>query len=418
MSNDQVSARPGIRLGLNDSTFLLIATAILIFGAAVWCAHQPNVEKTDFSLTYVGARIVHQGQGHRLYDISLQKQSRDSIFQKPSPLLFEHPPFEALVFSPLANFSFRTAFLIWGIFNVTLWVLLMYSLRSYLPWPQEDLGYLVLWLIFAPLGVALYQGQSSIALLAVYAITYICLKHQHELLAGCALGFGLFKFQFVVPFVLIMVVRRQWRFLSGFMGTAAVLFLISLITVGWSGVGSYVRLLLAIGANPQNESFGSVVDMPTLYGLLYAILGTKIAHPIFNIVVAACSMLLVVLVGLRWPAEVSGKTFDLLFAAAIAASLVISSHMFTHDFSPLVLAMFLTAACVTKKTAYSLLLIIPLLLLWAFPLYFLFVAWHCLFLMCPVLLLFVWVALQLAKEMQERQGSGRTHRATLMGAQC
>src|SRR5262249_15561915 len=86
-SSPSQSAR-GFDLGLNERTFALAATAILLFGAAMWCARGPNVEKTDFSLTYVGARIVHQGMGHRLYDAALQKKLRDSLFEHPSPLLF------------------------------------------------------------------------------------------------------------------------------------------------------------------------------------------------------------------------------------------------------------------------------------------------------------------------------------------
>src|SRR5438034_6039504 len=147
--------------GLNDGTLGLAMAAILLATAVIWAAHGPNVEKTDFSLTYVGAKLVHTGFGGRLYDIALQKQTRDTLFQHPSPLFFEHPPFEALLLSPLAALPFRTAYLIWGLFNVAVWVLLIFFLRTHLPWPREELGYLSLWLLFAPLGVALYQGQSS-----------------------------------------------------------------------------------------------------------------------------------------------------------------------------------------------------------------------------------------------------------------
>jgi len=34
---------------------------------------------------------------------------------------------------------------------------------------------------------------------------------------------------------------------------------------------------------------------------------------------------------------------------------------------------------------------------WTFPIYFALVAWHCLYLMCPVLLLFVYLAVRMAK---------------------
>ena len=63
--------------------------------------------------------------------------------------------------------------------------------------------------------------------------------------------------------------------------------------------------------------------------------------------------------------------------------------MFTHDFSPLALAMFLAVGSLAAlgrgmRTALAL----TLALFWMFPLYFLFVKWHCLYLMAIALLVF------------------------------
>ena len=79
-----------------------------------------------------------------------------------------------------------------------------------------------------------------------------------------------------------------------------------------------------------------------------------------------------------------------MFASAIAASLLSGSHMFTHDFSPMLLALFLVGANFPPRPHQGLrsTLAATMVLFWVFPIYFLFVAWHCLYLMCPVLLLF------------------------------
>ena len=74
MSNDRAAAPRGFVLGPNEATMGLLAAAILLVGAVLWCSHGPNIEKTDFSLTYVGARIVHQGLGSKLYDINFQNK--------------------------------------------------------------------------------------------------------------------------------------------------------------------------------------------------------------------------------------------------------------------------------------------------------------------------------------------------------
>jgi len=407
MSSDQPPlSRPRFVLGLNDTTFALSGVAILLLSAVFWSARGPNVEKTDFSLTFVGAKIVHDGRGRELYDLNLQKQIRNSLYQHPVPLLFEHPPFEALLLSPLAGASFRTAYLIWGLANAAILAALIFLLRPHLPWPTDGLGYVCLWLLFVPLWVALYQGQSSLVLLAAYAVTYALLKSRKSLPAGIALGLGLFKFQFVVPFAVIFLVRKQWRFLAGLLTSAVLLVFASVIGIGWKGVTDYGRFLAAVGNDPQNISYGSGVDMPTIHGFVFAIVGRRVGGTALNFIVAGLVMALLAWVAVKWKHIEGDSSFDLMFATAVAASLLSGSHMFMHDFSPLILAMLLSSARMShysnsRNASWARFAIrFALSIFWIPPIYFLFVKWHCLYLMGPVLFLFVWGVITLAKRAQ------------------
>jgi hypothetical protein len=275
-----------------------------------------------------------------------------------------------------------------------------------LPWPSEDLAYVCLWLLFAPLAVALYQGQSSILLLAVYSVNFVQLKRERELSAGIALGLGLLKFQFVLPFALIFLFRKRWRFLTGFLISACILGAVSIATVGLRGIVEYERFLLTIAANPQNLSYGSAVDMPTIHGFLYALLGQTINHAGLNIASALLSVLLLAWVAHRWESVKSESSADLVFGAAVAACLLAGSHMFTHDFSPQILAMFLAAPHLQNGVAgYRVPMVMSLAVFWFFPIYFLFVAWHHLYLMCPVLLLFVYSGLRAAQYANRRSSA-------------
>jgi len=404
----------GFRPGFNDGTFGIAIAAILLVTAVTWASNSPNVEKADFSLTYVGATLVHTGFGARLYDINLQKETRDKLFQHPSPLLFEHPPFEALLFSPLARFSYRTAYLMWGLLNAVLWLILMVGLRRHLTWPREDLAYIILWLLFAPLGVALYQGQSSIILLAVFAGSFLLSQQGKNFEAGLLLGLGLVKLQFVLPLLLIFLLRKKWTLAGGFVITALCLSLLSLAAVGWQGAVDYGKLLLAVGSNPQNVSYGSGVDMPTIHGLVFAIGRTWLSSRFINALAAGLSLFLVVWVGLRWSSLPSPVSSRLMFASAIPASLVAGSPMFTHAFSPLLLAMFIAAAELRNLPTFiwRRILIGALLIFWTFPIYFLLVAWHALFIMCPVLLLFAWATAKSAAAL-DQHGADRIECAVI-----
>lgn len=395
------SSRPSpLGTELNDGTLGLAGFAILLVTAVVWSANSVNVEKTDFALSYVGAHMVHAGMGRHLYDLGEQVELRDSMFRHASPIYFEHPPFEALLLAPLASIPFRTAYLIWGLFNVAAVLAVMVWIRRYLPWPAEDLGYVSLWLLFAPIVIAIYQGQSSVMMLGAFAATFILLKNEHPLAAGAVLGIGLLKFQFAVPMALIFVLRRQWRFVGGFAISAAALGIFSWASVGWSGLIDYARLLTRVGSNPHNISLGSAVDMPTLQGLAYALGGKHLGSTGLNVVVALLSIALLACVSLKWQ---HGRDFDLMFAAALAASLLSGSHMFAQDFSPLLIGLLGVGAALGKLGRMARIpLVSTLILFWTFPLYFLFVKWHCLYLMAIVLIAFAWGCVRGAEEATKR----------------
>jgi len=73
--------------------------------------------------------------------------------------------------------------------------------------------------------------------------------------------------------------------------------------------------------------------------------------------------------------------------------------MFTHDFSPLLLAMFLALASLPHRSHRGLLaaMIFTLVIFWLPPVYFILVAFHGMYLMCPVLALFAISAVLSAK---------------------
>lgn len=387
--------------GFNEDTLALFGVAVLVFGALLWAARGPLAEKADFSLVYMGARIVYSGHGADLYDVHYQQQVNASLFSHPQPLIFEHPPFEALIFAPLAALPYRTAYLIWGIVNACAWLAVAVMFRPYAPVPREPLGYFALWLLFAPLGVALFQGQTSLFLLLIYALTLMQMQTERHFRAGVWLGLGLFKFQFVLPFAAIFILRRHWKFLKGFACSAGLIALLSLTAVGFRGIVGYLHLLSQVGSGPENVSYGAGVDMPTLLGFVYAIVGRWLGAHSLLVVVAILSSALIA--GTAWsPSWNAGaeSARNLMLAASIAVSLICGVHMFTHDFAPLMLALLLTLAHFPSREniGLRLALSIALLVFWTPPVYFLFVTWHCMYLMFPVLLMFVIAASLLARK--------------------
>src|SRR5207248_1344982 len=121
--------------------------------------------------------------------------------------------------------------------------------------------------------------------------------------------------------------------------------------VGWAGVVGYVRLLSAAAGDPHNLSYGSAVDMATVQGFIHALLGRSVPQTANSLLVAVLSAGLIGVTSWSWKqvGEQLDSRFDRMFAIAVAISLVTGFHMFTHDMSPLILAMLLV---VTQSSLY------------------------------------------------------------------
>ena len=374
---------------------------MLLAGALYWSAEAPAVEKRDFSVTYLGSRMLLLGYGPNIYNLDSQHQVKSSLFTNSEPLIYEHPPFEALLLSPLAALPYRAAYLAWGMLNIAIWLALPLILRPYVPVPHEPLAYFALWLLFAPLGVALFQGQSSLLVLLAYSLAYIALRRGRDFRAGLILGLALVKFQFVLPFVLILALRKKWRFLQGFSLTAALFALLSLVAVGFRGILAYIHLLTSVASHPENLSYGAAVDMATIEAFFHALVGNFVAPSITALLVFATSAACILWIVSTWKAAdlaADPRSFDLVFAAAIVVSLVAGFHMFTHDLSPLILAMLLACAHLADSTALStrVLLLACMILFWIPPVFFLLLEWHRFYALFPVLMLFAFACARLS----------------------
>ena len=394
-----------------EGMFGLVGLTILLVAAVVWTARGPRTEKTDFAFTYMGATILHSGQAERLYDRDFQVQTRDALFVDPNPLLYQHPPFEAFLLSPLAAYSFRTVYLIWGLIGVVAWVLTLFALRPYCHWPQQDLAYICLWPLFAPLGVSLFQGQSSLLVLAFIAAGFVLLKKGKEFPAGLCFGLAMFKPQVALPLLLVFLFGKRWAVVAGGAVTSSVLVGLSVVAVGFRGLEQYASFLLNISRTPRDLSSGSAVDMGSIHGFLFAVVGRVIRPSAVSLISVVLSLMLLSFVAKRWKNQ--SQNLDLGFAAAVAASLVAGDHMFTHDFGPLMLAILLVGAQVfangpipgeTRAVRRGLKSLLAFF--WCFPIYFVLVAWHSLFLLAPLLVLFGVLVLLLANEAEGLMPAG------------
>jgi len=328
---------------LVNSVFGVVLAGLVVsfFGVILLPGLKENakVGRFDFIVLYTGGSLVKQGQAKHLYDYERQREIERNLTGRLNALPFNHTPYEALLFVPLACLPYLWAYQIWALINLALVALSAYLLRDYL----EHVRSLPLRLVFvlsviAPLFLAIVHGQDSILMLFLFTLAFVSLKQNRESRAGCFLALALLKCQFVLPFVPVFFIKRRWRLVSAFLAVSVVLVLISFSVIGWRGLLDWMSLLKQENAPVpytagSSEKLVSYYGMPNLRGFFYAVLTGTMSPVGLNLLLAACSVILVVWGIRRWGAgyEREGGEFQLLLALDLVITLLVSYFGWPHD---------------------------------------------------------------------------------------
>jgi hypothetical protein len=293
----------------------------------------------DFTSFYAAGKIVKEGAGERLYDYRTQAAYQADVGNRPAPLLFNHAPFESLLFVPLAWFSLLAAYRIWAFINLGLLVLCSYLIRDYL----ENLNSLAARVVFVlssslPALVALVQGQDSFLLLLGYVLAFLSLKQERNFRAGGILALGVFKPQLVFPFLVVFLVRRNWRILAGFLTISTALLVVSLGITGWEGFRNWPDLIRYQDSGSAGAALHSAKAilppaMANMRGVLSALLTGVIPEGYLNLLIALISLSLLGWGVSQWRGrqDVGSRDFDLRFAFSVFITLLVSYHLYFHD---------------------------------------------------------------------------------------
>jgi len=313
-----------------------------------WLTFLPKALRghADFRQLYVAGYMVRTGHRTQLYDYAAQTYFQNTLVSNDERALpFIRPAYQALMFVPFSLLPYRTAYLGFLLLNVLLLALAFLILQPRLRglsrvWPGLPPA---LFLGFYPVALALMQGQDSILLLALLAAVLVSLERNRDLTAGALAGVGLFKFQIVVPIVLLFLLWRRWRFVKGFMFSAILVGLLSFITSGWAETVVFVHSLLSVGAGlpavPGEINFPLRINiMANLRGLIYGLASLRAPQRWLQVTTLLLSSLVVISVRARGRQQRGGGALVL----AITAGVLVSYYLFIHDLSILLIPIVLT----------------------------------------------------------------------------
>ena len=149
-------------------------------------------------------------------------------------------------------------------------------LRAGIPALQEFpwWSYYPAYFSFLPIAYGFALGQDCALMLFLLALFTLALREKKDFRAGCFLGLALIKFQLVLPLVLILVLKKQFRVLGGFSVMAGCLAAISVWIAGWDGLTSYPGNAAATGGTSGSCAERCAEDTPSARSLPDRICGS------------------------------------------------------------------------------------------------------------------------------------------------
>ena len=352
-----ISAAPGQKSNSinNLIAFAGVSFLILFNLLALWSMRELILSGTnDFRPYYGAALMIRRGDGARIYQDEAQHEIQREMlpFVEPSQLPFNHPAYEALLFIPLTYLPYTVASVVWAVVNIGLLAIIGAILYR---WHKQYSVYLVL-LSLAPVMFTVMLGQDSILLLLVFALALRALSKGQLAKTGILLGLGLFRFHLVLPFMFILVIRRQWRLVGAFLATAIALLFISILL---SNPSDYLSLMISQSLRSDDPRFVNVhiiSNMPTINGLLVLLLKSVLPIRVIGIIAITCSFFFLLWIGLKRSLSFS----------AVPAALVSSHYMYAYDLSLMALPL---CGYILKIPVKSKSMIACMILVTALPVY-------------------------------------------------
>ena len=290
---------------------------------------------TDFRTWYSAAYMLRTGQGAQIYDMEKLEVVKNTIVPLNRPFMQPmHLAYEAVLLVPLTFVTYKAAFFVFILLNVGILAWCVVALKDSLSLLSDTSRLLpaMLFLGYYPISRAITQGQDSVILLALLIACNLMLCKGRDYSAGLCIGIGLFKFQIVLPIVLLFLIWKRWKFGLGFAASASVALLSSFLIVGWHGVYQYGSILAGMSyklTTLQGEIRYSIspLTMMNLRGMVTAILGDHVGHWWVQGIVVALSALFFFIAACSRPS----------LPLAISAAALVSYHLLAHDATVLII---------------------------------------------------------------------------------
>lgn len=311
-----------------------------------------NIKFQDFLPLYVSAQSIAQGRANEIYNQQITADEMQAAVpqissREPTPnpvprnlvLPNLYGPQVGLSFVPLARFQFPVAARIWVTASLLIFLACVYSVwktcPALRPYPKIVA---IATLAFPPLFHFFVRGQLSALVLACFTAAFLAFRADRPWLAGFALGFLIFKPQFLIAIPLVLLLSQAWKPLAGLIISSGAQLVFARFYFGPAVMHSYFDTL---GHMSRLIAASELSLAPIQMHSLRSFWTLLIPSPQLALALYILTSIVTVMVAVSvWKSPIP---LELRFSALTLAAVLVNPHLFVYDLLALAPAILLLA---------------------------------------------------------------------------
>ncbi len=289
----------------------------------------------DFPAFYGAGLIVLAGEAADLYNVDRQLAAQEELLNKPGEFLcFAYPPFVALPYAALAMLPYRLAYAINTLvmFGALLLILKILFNKYEIP-GRYYLSALALSLTFFPIFKALSGGQNTLLTFLLLCLAWESVDQNREIVAGVFLGLMMFKPQFALPMIGLMLLSRRWVAVLSSTATACCLYFICTLMLGTDWIVDWYHFALWFS---NADATANSINAISWIGFFQSVLtsDSTIAFPLGMLL----SSLTTLYISILWIKFYQTKNFKAIMPITCTALILIPPHAMYYESGLILLA--------------------------------------------------------------------------------
>ncbi|MDH3268651.1 MAG: DUF2029 domain-containing protein [Ignavibacteria bacterium] len=307
---------------------LWVITSILVVYFIFFAVNNTTRPSYGFASYYTASNLLIEGEDVAdFYDDDWFSSKVENYVHGVYEIYLVNMPTTALIFLPIANFDYKTARLIWIIFNLVLLAVVVGLIIRRMKFGEIWLPLvLISFLSFQPLYVNISNGQVYSFIFCLLVLAWFAYESGIDTLLGNIIGV-VFILKTAGSFLIILFAfQKKWKSLLWVFVTVVFYFIASLPLLGLNSWSAYGNKLLSYTSSPT-LSVTAYQSVHSFFHHLFVFDAQWNLEPLINLPLIGKSLTIIFSLGILIVTIVSALKFkksDLAFGSFIIAGLILN----------------------------------------------------------------------------------------------